>query len=107
MFGQTAFGYTGTVTFSTTDPDPGVVLPPDYTFTASDQGTHTFSGGITLMTPGDEMLTATDSASGFSASTVVTVQGAGPAPGRHRATDSVDALFAVLAAEWRQLAPGF
>jgi hypothetical protein len=99
IFGQTALGYTGTVTFSTTDPDPGVVLPPDYTFTASDQGTHTFSGGFTLMTPGDEMLTATDSASGFSASTVVTVQGAGPAPGRHRTTDSMDALFAVLVAE--------
>ena len=99
IFGQTALGYTGTATFSTTDPDPGVVLPPDYTFTASDQGTHTFSGGFTLMTPGDEMLTATDSASGFSASTVVTVQGAGPAPGRHRGTDSMDAVFSVLAAE--------
>jgi len=98
-FGQTALGYTGTATFSTTDPDPGVVLPPDYTFTASDQGTHTFSGGFTLMTPGDEMLTATDSASGFSASTLVTVQGAGPAPGRHRGTDSMDAVFSVLAAE--------
>ena len=99
IFGQTALGYTGTATFSTTDPDPGVVLPPDYTFTASDQGTHTFSGGFTLMTPGDEMLTATDSASGFSASTLVTVQGAGPAPGRHRGTDSMDAVFSVLAAE--------
>jgi len=51
------------------------------------------------MTPGDEMLTATDSASGFSASTLVTVQGAGPAPGRHRGTDSMDAVFSVLAAE--------
>ena len=107
VFGQTAFGYTGTVTFSSTDTDPNVVLPTDYAFTTADQGMHTFSGGFTLLTPGDEMLTATDSASGFSASTVVTVQGAGPAPGRHRATDSVDALFAVLAAEWRQLAPGF
>jgi hypothetical protein len=26
-FGQAALGYTGTVTFATTDPDPGVVLP--------------------------------------------------------------------------------
>src|SRR6516165_1599440 len=32
-FGQSAYGYTGTVTFATTDPDPGVVLPADYTFT--------------------------------------------------------------------------
>jgi len=29
-----AFGYTGTVTFRVTDPDPAVVLPLDYTFTA-------------------------------------------------------------------------
>src|SRR5579871_1446033 len=30
-FGQLALGYRGTVTFSTTDSDPGVVLPADYT----------------------------------------------------------------------------
>src|SRR6202011_1376752 len=34
VFGQVAFGYTGTVTFSVTDTDPAVVLPLDYTFTA-------------------------------------------------------------------------
>jgi hypothetical protein len=32
-FGQVAVGYTGTVTFSTSDIDPGVVLPAGYTFT--------------------------------------------------------------------------
>src|SRR6516225_9910981 len=37
-FGQVAVGYTGTVTFSTSDSDPGVVLPADYTFTADDGG---------------------------------------------------------------------
>src|SRR5229473_3255862 len=31
-FGQTALGYTGTVTFSTSDLDAGVVLPSAYTF---------------------------------------------------------------------------
>jgi hypothetical protein len=31
-FGQVAVGYTGTVTFSSSDADPGVVLPADYTF---------------------------------------------------------------------------
>jgi uncharacterized membrane protein len=41
--GQVAAGYTGTVTFSTSDPYPGV-LPADYTFTPDDQGTHTFTG---------------------------------------------------------------
>jgi hypothetical protein len=38
LFGQVAFGYRGTVTFRVTDPDPAVVLPADYTFTADDQG---------------------------------------------------------------------
>jgi hypothetical protein len=79
-FGQAALGYTGTVTFSTSDPDPGVVLPEAYTFTPDDQGTHTFSGGFTLITPGDQTITADDQAGGFCASAVVTVQdGGGPA----------------------------
>jgi hypothetical protein len=82
-FGQLALGNAGTVTFRTSDPDPNVVLPADYTFTASDQGAHIFSGGFTLITPGDQTITATDSADGLSASAVVTVQGGGaPAPRR-------------------------
>jgi hypothetical protein len=36
-----ATAYTGTVHFASTD--PYAVLPPPYTFTAADQGTHTFS----------------------------------------------------------------
>jgi hypothetical protein len=63
-FGQVAVGYTGTVTFSTSDTDSGVVLPADYTFTADDAGVHTFTdtglGEITLVTPGDQTLTITD-----------------------------------------------
>jgi adhesin/invasin len=39
-------GYTGTVTFSSSDSAP--VLPPDYTFTADDAGTHVFSAGVVL-----------------------------------------------------------
>src|SRR5205085_11045691 len=39
-FGNLATGYTGTVHFSSTDPQAG--LPADYTFTAGDAGTHTF-----------------------------------------------------------------
>jgi hypothetical protein len=73
-FGQVAVGYTGTVTFSTTDPDPGVVLPADYNFLAGDQGSHTFSGGCTLITPGSWTLSATDAAGRFSGSVSVTVQ---------------------------------
>jgi len=41
-YGNTAVNYQGTVTFSTSDTDPGVVLPADYTFTPADHGTHTF-----------------------------------------------------------------
>jgi hypothetical protein len=96
MFGQTALGYTGTVTFSTTDPDPGVMLPADYTFTLGDQGTHTFGGGFALMTPGTWSITATDAAGGFSGSTVVTVNGGADVPGRHGVLDGVDAVFAML-----------
>jgi hypothetical protein len=77
-YGQVAVGYTGTVTFSTTDLDPGVVLPADYTFTPDDQGVHTFTdtglGEITLITPGVQMLTATDTTDNtITGSTAVTV----------------------------------
>src|SRR5262249_43981221 len=59
-YGNTVTDYSGTVSFWTTDPDPAVVLPAAYTFTADDQGTHALSGGLTLITPGDQTLTATD-----------------------------------------------
>jgi hypothetical protein len=99
-FGQSAYGYSGTVTFSTTDPDPNVVLPADYSFTPADQGTHTFSGGVTLITPGDQTITATDTSDAtVPGSATVTVTGGGGAPGPHRAADSADAVFAVLAPE--------
>jgi hypothetical protein len=71
--GQRAVGYTGTLHFSTTDPDPNVVLPPDYTFQISDGGVVTFSAGVTLFSAGDQILTATDPDSGISGSTVVTL----------------------------------
>jgi hypothetical protein len=73
VFGQVAFGYRGTVTFSVTDPDPAVVLPADYTFTAGDQGTHTFSGAFTLITPGDQTVTVADLANGLSKDGTLTV----------------------------------
>jgi hypothetical protein len=66
-FGQVALGYRGTVTFATTDNDPAVMLPADYAFTAADQGVHTFTGGFTLITPGDQTLTVSDPVGGFSA----------------------------------------
>jgi hypothetical protein len=72
-FGQTAVGYLGTVTLTTSDMDPGVVLPPDYTFQASDAGMVTFPGGVTLITLGDQTLTATDTVSGITGTATVTV----------------------------------
>jgi hypothetical protein len=55
-FGQVAVGYAGTAIFIATDPDPRVVLPADYTFTAGDAGVHTFTdtglGETTLLTRG-------------------------------------------------------
>ena len=53
--------YTGTVHFTSSDPQ--AVLPADYTFTAADHGTHTFSA--TLETAGIQFLTAADAAKGF------------------------------------------
>jgi hypothetical protein len=49
-------GYTGTVRFTSSDPQ--AVLPGNYTFTAADAGVHTFSA--TLKTAGNQALTATD-----------------------------------------------
>jgi len=58
--GQTLTGYTGTVQFTSTDAGKGVVLPANYTFTAADNGSHTFSNGVTLVTAGSQTITATD-----------------------------------------------
>jgi hypothetical protein len=65
-YGNTVPTYVGMVHFSSTDPDPGIILPPDYTFQASDGGSHVFAAGVTLITPGDETLTVTDTSSGLS-----------------------------------------
>jgi hypothetical protein len=56
--GNVATGYRGTVHF--TSSDGTAALPLDYTFTAADAGTHTFSA--TLKTLGTQSLTATDTA---------------------------------------------
>jgi hypothetical protein len=53
-----ATGYRGTVHFTSTD--LSATLPLDYTFTAVDAGTHTFSSGFTLRTPGGQTVYATD-----------------------------------------------
>lgn len=50
--GNVATGYTGTVQFTSTDGPED--LPPDYTFTGSDDGVHTFS--VTLVMTGLESI---------------------------------------------------
>ena len=56
-FGNISTSYVGTVHFTSTD---GLaILPTDYTFTAADHGTHVFTA-VTLNTPGNQTITATD-----------------------------------------------
>jgi hypothetical protein len=56
--GTTATNYLGTVHFSSTDQAAG--LPADYTFTANDQGKHSFVAGATFGTLGGQSLTVQD-----------------------------------------------
>jgi hypothetical protein len=58
--GATWTTYTGTVHFTSSDPQ--AVLPADYTFTSSDQGVHTFTA--VLKTAGSQTITATDTTTG-------------------------------------------
>lgn len=56
--GNAVPGYTGTVHFSSSD--SAATLPPNYTFTSADSGSHTFTNGFTLQTVGSQTITATD-----------------------------------------------
>jgi hypothetical protein len=58
-----------------TSSDSAAMLPIDYTFTATDAGSHTFTNGITLMTPGTQTITATATfAHSITGTATVTVQ---------------------------------
>jgi hypothetical protein len=57
-----------------TSSDPAAILPPIYNFNASDAGSHTFTNGVTLMTVGNQSITATViGAAGLTGSAKVTV----------------------------------
>jgi hypothetical protein len=71
-YGNVDSNYQGTIAFSTTDSDPGVLLPADYTFITNDAGVHTFTSGASLVTPGDQTITVTNT-DGFTGSAIVTV----------------------------------
>jgi hypothetical protein len=79
--------------FTTTDPDPGVVLPADYQFAPADGGVHAFDG-VVYVTPGDQDLNATDTFSGLSGSATVSVS----APPRPRGPEGVGAWPALVSA---------
>ena len=76
-FGNIETGYTGTVHFSALANDAKAVLPADYTFTAADAGTHTFSA--TLFKTAGASINAKDVATGVNTSANITVTPLTPA----------------------------
>ena len=61
-FGNTTPTYTGKVHFTKSDTAATTAVPADYTFVAGDNGVHTFTNGVTLVTGGNQTVTATDTA---------------------------------------------
>ena len=59
-YGNVATGYTGTVHFTSTDPNGQAQLPPDTAFAAGDNGVHTFTNLVILVTAGVQTLAVTD-----------------------------------------------
>jgi len=58
-----------------TSSDPNAVLPPDYTFTAADAGSHTWTNGFVLNSSGRQTISATTfDAAGINGTVTVTVQ---------------------------------
>ena len=70
VYGNTASGYTGTVGFSSSDPN--AFLPTPYQFTANDLGAKTLSGLI-LRVPGTQTITVTDNTGRVDVSNPITV----------------------------------
>ncbi len=68
--------YTGTVHFSSTDPH--ATLPANFSFTAADNGTHTFPSAATLTTAGSRTITATDTTLATVTATATITISAGP-----------------------------
>ena len=58
--GQVDTGFRGTVVFSSND--PLAALPPPYTFTAADNGVHTFVQAVIFNTPGEQTVQVTNQA---------------------------------------------
>jgi outer membrane protein assembly factor BamB len=72
-YGNVTTGYSGTVHFTSSDGQ--ATLPPAYTFTSADAGTHAFS--VTLKTAGSQSVTAANNTAGsLSGSQTVTITAA-------------------------------
>jgi hypothetical protein len=56
--GNTVTSYTGTIHFTSSDSQ--AVLPPNYTFTSGDAGSHTFSSAVTSKTAGGQSVSVSD-----------------------------------------------
>jgi hypothetical protein len=57
-----------------TSSDPTAILPPDYYFTPGDAGSHTWTNGFTLSTPGKQTISgAIFDATGINGSATITV----------------------------------
>jgi hypothetical protein len=72
-YNNTDTNYAGTATWTSSDTDPNVVLPADHAFQPTDQGMVLFSGGVTLITLGNQTISATDTVSGITGSATVNV----------------------------------
>ena len=74
-FGNTDPSYAGAVHFTKTDSGASAALPADYNFVAGNSGSKTFSGGATLVTAGNQTVTATDKATAsITGSSIVNVK---------------------------------
>jgi len=80
-YGNIDTNYGGTVTFTTTDPDPGVVVPQPYTFSPTDAGVVYFPNGFTLVTVGDQFIYANDTGTVSGSALVTVVPGGSPGRG--------------------------
>lgn len=78
QFNELCYEYDGTVEFTTSDADAGVVLPAPYLFTETDAGTHDFTDEFALVTPGAQTVTAEDQADAALTDTVTVAVEAPP-----------------------------
>ena len=70
--------YGGTIRFSSSDSDPAVQLPPDYTFLPADNGMHTFTGLVLKTVNTGTILTVTATGGGLTGQATIKVDGAAP-----------------------------